>query len=298
MDLVLPLRWTMGGVLATLVAASTTTAALTRLRPSLDLSEVRVRVRSWWVMAGVFLAATVVDARLTMLLLTAIGVVAVFELARMTGTVVLAVAVPTALAANAAAATGRVGWVPSLVVAAGVVAALRDVVTGRPSGIGHRTGATMTAAAVAAALSCAVAVAASTSPGLPAGGPGLLLWMVIVAQAGDVTQFLAGRIFGRHRLAPRVSPNKTVEGFIGGVVAAGLLGGALGVLLTTWPFVVAAGAGVVVAICGSLGDLIVSAFKRDRGLEDTGSLIPGHGGVLDRIDSLLLVAPLVLLVAA
>lgn len=99
-------------------------------------------------------------------------------------------------------------------------------------------------------------------------------------------------MLGRHRLAPSVSPNKTVEGFLGGAATTIALAVVLGPLLTplSWPMSLAAGA--IISVSGVLGDLTVSAVKRDLGVKDTGMMIAGHGGVLDRIDSLIFAAPL------
>lgn len=125
-----------------------------------------------------------------------------------------------------------------------------------------------------------------------------MLWLVIVAQGGDVAQFLSGKALGRRKLAPAVSPNKTVAGFVGGAAVAAILGGTLGILLTGNSWLWGGILGGAVAVAGTLGDLIVSAIKRDCGVKDAGTLIPGHGGVLDRVDSLVLAAPLVFMVVA
>jgi phosphatidate cytidylyltransferase len=105
-----------------------------------------------------------------------------------------------------------------------------------------------------------------------------------------VLQYIWGKIFGKHQIAPTVSPNKTWEGFIGGVTTASLLGTAL-----WWatPFMLwqAAGMSVVITLIGFGGGLVMSAIKRDRGVKDYGTLIEGHGGVMDRIDSLCFSAP-------
>jgi phosphatidate cytidylyltransferase len=109
--------------------------------------------------------------------------------------------------------------------------------------------------------------------------------------AGDAAAYYGGRAFGRHKLAPSISPNKTVEGSI-----AGLAGSILaGVLLGSWllqrqiPFLILAS--LAAAIAGQLGDLAESALKRSSGVKDSSSLLPGHGGMLDRLDSLLFAAP-------
>jgi phosphatidate cytidylyltransferase len=129
---------------------------------------------------------------------------------------------------------------------------------------------------------------------LPAGGAGLLLFALVVVEFNDVAQFVSGRLLGRHAIAPAVSPKKTWEGFLGGLAASA----ALGAMLSPWltPFSVAEGAlvGAGLAALGFLGDVTVSAVKRDLGIKDSGSLLPGHGGVLDRLDSLVFAAPVFL----
>lgn len=125
--------------------------------------------------------------------------------------------------------------------------------------------------------------------GIP--GPTLLLFLVIVVQGSDVLQYIFGKLFGRHKIAPNVSPNKTVEGFVGGVLAATLLG-----TLIWWatPFAIwqAALQSLIIALTGFAGGLVMSAIKRDRGVKDFGTIIAGHGGILDRVDSLTFAAPI------
>lgn len=118
----------------------------------------------------------------------------------------------------------------------------------------------------------------------------LLVFLLLVVQVGDVLQYLWGKLAGRHPIAPRLSPEKTVEGTVGGILSAGALGAWLAPLT---PFTTA-GAAVVsllLGVLGVLGGLLLSAQKRQRGIKDWGTLIPGHGGMLDRVDSLCLSAP-------
>ncbi|WP_084639999.1 phosphatidate cytidylyltransferase [Kaistia adipata] len=129
-------------------------------------------------------------------------------------------------------------------------------------------------------------------PGAPSGmGPGLLIFLLIATEFNDVSQFLAGRRFGKRKITPKVSPNKTVEGFVGGLVATTLLSMALAPLLTPIGVPQAAAIGILLATAGFFGDIVMSAVKRDLGIKDTGTILPGHGGILDRIDSLVFTAP-------
>src|SRR4051812_18857184 len=109
--------------------------------------------------------------------------------------------------------------------------------------------------------------------------------------AGDVAAYYGGRAFGRHKLAPTISPNKTVEGPVAGLAGSILIGVVLGswLLQRQVPFLVLAS--LAGAIAGQLGDLAESALKRSAGVKDSSSLLPGHGGMLDRLDSLIFAAP-------
>lgn len=127
----------------------------------------------------------------------------------------------------------------------------------------------------------------------PAGGiAGFILYLLFLNQFNDVAQFFWGKNFGRHKIIPAVSPNKTWEGFLGGVASTTLLS------LLTAPFITpfstwhAFVLGILIACSGFIGDVGMSALKRDLNLKDTGQMLPGHGGVLDRIDSLLFTTPL------
>jgi phosphatidate cytidylyltransferase len=122
-------------------------------------------------------------------------------------------------------------------------------------------------------------------------------WVLIVfaiTMASDTSAYFVGKQFGRHRLAPYVSPNKSVEGALGAVVAA-MIAGALAVIMLGLPIGAGGGMllGLIGSIAGQIGDLAESLIKRQVGVKDSGNLIPGHGGLLDRIDSLLFTAPVV-----
>ncbi len=118
----------------------------------------------------------------------------------------------------------------------------------------------------------------------------LLIWVFIVTWATDIGAYFAGRAFGRRKLAPSISPGKTVEGLYGGILAAGLLAGAwaIGMGLGT-PLLVLA---PILACAAQAGDLFESQMKRRAGVKDSGNWLPGHGGILDRLDGLVPVAVL------
>jgi phosphatidate cytidylyltransferase len=125
-----------------------------------------------------------------------------------------------------------------------------------------------------------------------ADGPQLVLFLVGVTWAGESAAYLVGSSLGRHRLAPILSPRKTVEGAVAQIIVSVAAALALAAwLLPSCGLAGAAGAGILLAVIGQVGDLAESAIKRSIGTKDTGDLIPGHGGMLDRIDSLLFNAP-------
>ncbi len=129
---------------------------------------------------------------------------------------------------------------------------------------------------------------------LGARGPWWVLLLFAVVAAADIGAFFSGRAFGRVRLAPAVSPGKTWEGVIGGLLAAAAVGVIAAVWLQ-WSLLSMALLAVAVGAISVIGDLTISMLKRDAGLKDSGRIFPGHGGVLDRVDSLLAALPVYLL---
>jgi phosphatidate cytidylyltransferase len=125
-------------------------------------------------------------------------------------------------------------------------------------------------------------------------GTGLLLGVIVCVVGADVVAYFTGRAIGSTPLMPRVSPGKTMEGLIGGAIAAVVLGGVVGVMLHPWAdkgVLAGVGLGIVVAITSPLGDLVESLVKRDLGVKDMGTFLPGHGGFIDRFDAMLFVLP-------
>ena len=127
-------------------------------------------------------------------------------------------------------------------------------------------------------------------PGYAGQNAKLVFYLVVVVQLSDVLQYVWGKLFGRRKIVPQVSPNKTWAGFIGGIGTATLLGAGLW-WATPFTPLQSAGMALVITLMGFCGGLVMSAIKRDSGVKDYGNLIEGHGGVMDRIDSLCFAAP-------
>lgn len=125
-----------------------------------------------------------------------------------------------------------------------------------------------------------------------AGSIGMVLFLITLTQFNDVCQYVWGKSFGKHKIVPKVSPNKTWQGFLGGVATTVIASYFLAPYLTPLNAIQGIGAGLIIAISGFIGDLVMSSVKRDLRIKDTSQLIPGHGGILDRMDSLMFTTPL------
>ncbi len=126
-----------------------------------------------------------------------------------------------------------------------------------------------------------------------AAGPiGLVIFVIFVTQFNDICQYIWGKNFGKHKIIPKVSPNKTWEGFLGGLATIAVVSSFIAPLLTPLTTLQGLGVGLLLGVAGFIGDVVLSSVKRDLGIKDSSQFIPGHGGVLDRIDSLTFTAPL------
>lgn len=127
---------------------------------------------------------------------------------------------------------------------------------------------------------------------LPQGALGAVLYILYLTILNDFMQYVFGKTFGKHAITPKVSPHKTWEGFIGGILSTGFISIFMAPFLTPLSACEGFFVGVGLACCGFLGDIVMSSLKRDLGIKDTGTILPGHGGILDRVDSLVFTAPL------
>ena len=262
-------------------------------------SELRQRVRSWWVMIGIFTIAMVIDRRISTVFLGLVSYLALKEYLSLIPTrridrfVLLwcYLAIPVQFYW---AHTGYYGmfvvWIPVwMFLFLPLLMALMGQTRGYLGAVGMLSwGLMMTVFGLSH-----TAMLLGLDPGLPftAGGPGVLLFLVVATQFNDVAQYTAGKLTGRRPIVPAVSPKKTWEGFLGGVVATALLAAVMGPYLTDMSALWSAAAGAMIAVAGFCGDVTISAVKRDLGVKDASHLIPGHGGILDRVDSLTYAAP-------
>ncbi len=125
-----------------------------------------------------------------------------------------------------------------------------------------------------------------------AGSIGLVIFLLFMTQFNDVCQYIWGKMLGHRKIIPKISPHKTWAGFVGGVASITVCAGFVAPLLTPLSRKQGFMAGAIIALGGFFGDVVISSVKRDLQLKDSGSLIPGHGGILDRLDSLIYASPL------
>ncbi|MEM1166786.1 MAG: phosphatidate cytidylyltransferase [Planctomycetota bacterium] len=256
------------------------------------------RMRSWWIMAGVFVASVLIGGVGTIVLFAASSFLAFREFITLTPTrrgdhralfwaFFFVIPIQYLLVAQE-----RYGLFSIFIpVYAFILIPARIAAAGETESFLERTSKIQWGL-----LSCVYfvshvpAILTLDIPGSETSNAALLFFLVLIVQLNDVFQYIVGSLFGRRPLAPRVSPNKTIEGMIGGLVGSVAVGAAMS---TVTPFGVAGAAGLAaaIAVMGVLGDLTMSAVKRDLGVKDYSDLIPGHGGVLDRLDSLTFAAP-------
>jgi len=263
------------------------------------IANLNARIRAWWVMIAIFVAALATGGIGSVVLFALLSFVALRELITLTPTRrgdhrtlfwAFFVFIP---GQYLFVATGYYGMFAIFIpVYAYLFIPLRSALAGDTRDFLARTAKIQWGLMLAVyCVSHAPALLMLQIPGYAHQGAKLLLFLVVVVQLSDVLQYVFGKTLGRRPVAPTVSPNKTVEGTLYGIGTASLVGAGLWWIT---PFSPAGALAVALAItcAGFAGGLVMSAIKRDLGVKDFGSLIEGHGGVLDRIDSLCFAAPL------
>lgn len=305
-------QYVFAGVLFALVLATFAVRALIWQRPERDYRELWLRVRTWWIIVGLFMVAVFLNRGGVLMFFAFVSALALREClslvpARAADWRVLAIAF--------ASIPLQYYWIYSewygmfiifIPVYLFLLVPTRLVLIGVTDGFLQATSAlhwglmtcVFSISHAAYLLVLEPGAKPRWTPQLAEGadvavvGAGLLLFLVLLTELNDIFQYLWGKCFGRLKVAPRVSPKKTWTGFIGGVATTTVLAAVIGPWLTFMDWQHALVGGLIIGVAGFAGDLSISAIKRDLGVKDSGTSLPGHGGILDRIDSLTYTAPL------
>jgi len=269
------------------------------IKPEAKLGEIKSRTKSWWIMAAVFVFATLVNTKISYIAIAFLSFVSFRELYSLMGFresdrraifwAFLSIPIQYYLA--------YIGWYGAFIIFIPVVMflllPLRFVLKGETGGIIKSMASLqwILMLTVFGISHLAYLLSLPELPNFSSGGRGLLLFIVFLTEINDVMQFTWGKLLGKHKIIPKISPNKTWEGFIGGLVSTTIIGFFLG-FLTPLNNIQVIFVSVIIAFAGFVGDVVMSSIKRDIGVKDTGTLIPGHGGILDRVDSLVYTAPI------
>jgi phosphatidate cytidylyltransferase len=288
-----------GGVLALLIVA-TIVGQLIKLRKRGDVVDnLNARIKAWWVMSAVFALSLLTGGLGSVILFAMLSFFALREFITLT---------PTRPADHSAlfwvffiitplqyylVATAWYGFFSVLIpVYAFLFIPSRIALSGDSTCFLERSAKIQWGLMVCVyCVSHVPALLMLEIPGYAGKNARLLFFLVVIVQLSDVLQYVWGKLLGKHKIAPVISPSKTWEGFIGGVLSATLIGTSLwwATPFTMWQTM---GMAFVITVMGFLGGLTMSAIKRDAGVKDWGSSIQGHGGVLDRIDSICFAGPI------
>jgi phosphatidate cytidylyltransferase len=295
--------WLIGGIVVLLIVATAIGRILrARVRDEAAAAVVDnliARVRAWWWMVGVFAVALIIGRSATIAMFALISFYALREFLTLT---------PTKLGDHRALSLSFFVLIPAqyLLIATdwyGLFSIFIPVygflLLPSVSVLAHDTEHFLERSAkiqwgLMIAVYCISHVPALLLlqiPGYGGATPLLMFYLLLVVQMSDVLQYVCGKLFGRTKIAPVVSPSKTVEGFVGGAAGAVAIGAAMW-WITPFTPVQAAGMAAVIVVMGFLGGLVLSAVKRSLGAKDWGSMIEGHGGMLDRMDSVSFAAPI------
>jgi phosphatidate cytidylyltransferase len=292
--------WGLGGIVLILLIATIIVQLMRQRRPQKDYTELVNRVNSWWMMVAVFLAAILLHRTVSLVFFAFVSFLALKEYLSLIPTrradrrvlfwAYLTIPVQYYWVSQA--------WYGMFIIFIPVYMFLylpfRMLLIGQTQdflrAVSTLHWGVMTMVFCISHVAFLLVLPEEVNPA--AGSAGLVLYLVFLTQFNDVSQYVWGKSFGKSRIVPSVSPGKTWAGFVGGVLTTTLLAFVLGRWFTPMSDIESIGAGVLIAIAGFIGDINMSALKRDLGVKDSGSLLPGHGGILDRIDSLTFTAPL------
>ncbi|MCI5131642.1 MAG: phosphatidate cytidylyltransferase [Candidatus Electrothrix sp. EH2] len=289
----------MTTVIGLLVCATSVRFILQKKHPAKDFTELRQRIRSWWIMIGLLFFALAGGRTLSIIFFGLLSFLALKEFLSI---------VPTRCADRRVIFWAylsipvqyywvSIHWYGMFIIFIPVYIFLflpvRMILTGETKGF-IRSAGIIHWGTMLTVFSCSHIAYMLTFPvkNPGAGNIGLVLFLLFMTECNDVAQYIWGKSLGRHKIIPKISPNKTWEGFVGGLATVTCCAGLAAPLLT--PLSIAHGllAGFIISVSGFMGDVVLSSVKRDLQIKDSSTLIPGHGGILDRMDSLFYTAPL------
>lgn len=295
-----PVLYGIGGIVGILAGASITLQILKSLYPGRSYVELSQRVNSWWIMVAIFSTAILLSRTASIIFFAFISFLALKEYFSL---------IPTRRADRRVLFWAYVAiplqyywvhqeWYGMFIIFIPVylflLLPMRMVIIGETREF-VRAASTLHWGLMTMVFSLSHAaffLALDEGKNPVAGGAGLVLYLVFLTQFNDVAQYVWGKTTGRHKVIPKVSPNKTWEGFVGGLATTTILAAVLAPHFMPLTLIEALYAGLLIGCGGFIGDVTISALKRDIGVKDSGNLLPGHGGILDRIDSLTFTAPL------
>ena len=286
-------------ILAILVFSSIVLGIWGLFSKSKMLTELKTRTKSWWIMCSLFITATIISNVITYVCIGFLSFAALREFYSViklrksdrAGMLWCYLAIPVQyyLAYRGWYELFIVFipvfmfvWIPFILVLQGETKMIMSSMAGLPTSL---------MLCVFGLSHMAYLISLPEIDGFSAGGKGLLLFLIFITQINDVMQFIWGKLIGKYKILPKISPNKTWGGFIGGLISSVFIGYLMSFLtpLNEWQVIVVS---FFIAGVGFVGDVVVSAIKRDMGVKDMGQAIPGHGGVLDRVDSLAMTTPI------
>jgi len=290
-----------GGIIGLLALSSTITFVLKRKaggKPNAVIANLDARVKAWWVMVAVFgvaLSTGLIGAVILFGLMSFFGLREFITLTPTRAgdhrTLFWAFFIITPLQYYLVGMEWYGLFSILIPVYAFILVPTRSALAGDAEGFLERTAKIQWALMVCVfCVSHVPALLTLRIPGYEGENAKLVLFFVLVVQISDVLQYVWGKLLGKNKIVPLISPNKTVEGFWGGVLSATAIGTSLW-WATPFNWWQAALISFLITLMGFFGGLVMSAIKRDRGVKDYGTLIEGHGGVMDRIDSLCFAAP-------
>ncbi|WP_197091725.1 MULTISPECIES: phosphatidate cytidylyltransferase [Serratia] len=284
-------------IFALLLFATVVNGLLVWLRPQKDWHELTLRIRTWWVIIVLFSLALISPHWLALTFFALVSFIALKEFLTLVPSrhsdrmpmLWMFIAIPINYWLIG------IGWYGMFIVFIPVYVFLflpaRMVIAGDTQGFLSTAAqlhwSLMTTVFAFSHVACLLVLPAD---GLQTGAL-LVLFLVGLTEFNDIAQYLWGKSLGRVKVTPKVSPNKTLAGLLGGIGSTALAALLFGPLLTPLSGYMALLAGLIIGVTGFCGDIVMSAIKRDIGIKDSGTLLPGHGGILDRLDSLIFTAP-------